>query len=1179
MELVNEVKSQLDATLPIRPDAYNIGFNAGSAAGQTVPHVHIHVIPRYTGDVRDPRGGVRHVIPSKGNYLASESASEGARDSPVLSTGHPYSPLWKQLACRLTMAESVDILVSFVQISGLELVGSPLFAVLRNQGTVRVLVGDYLYISDPKALRLLHGWNVAAAEEFGPGRFEARLVELKKLPEKPRSFHPKAWRIRDDTGGWLVVGSSNLSRAALMDGVEWNLLSPAGKDSAVQKQADVEFTRLWEIASPLTNALLTSYDEAAGAFRQPYASSDVPEVREQLPEPRFWQTEALAALARIRSLGYRRALVAVATGMGKTWLAGFDIRALSHELNRPPRVLVLAHRAHILVQAERVLIRTLEAEFPSCTTSWFLSGENDLNGGLVLASVQKLSRPDGLAQLALQKFDYALVDEVHHAQAPSYRRILAVLQSDFILGLTATPERADGVDVASIFDDNLAYEAGIGDGINEGALVPFHYIGLRDTVDFQQIPWRNGKFDSELLDEAVLRSERMARLALALRSNPGERTLFFCCSQRHAVFTRNWLRALGFTAACVFSGEGSDPCADSLEGLETGKLSALCVVDMFNEGLDIPAVDRVVMLRPTGSKVVFLQQLGRGLRASEGKTHLKVIDFVGNHRVFTQRVIHLLSLTRASAGMPELRKWLSGAEPALPPGCLLNVELEAKDVLRHLLPSGNLAVRDEYRALREDLGRRPLMVELFHRGVLPRTLSAAHDGWCGFVESEGDFNQIEAATAGLLRQWFSVVESTSLNKSYKMVLLRVLLDLGGFWSGIELLTLSIACRRFLLGHPVLRLELEGAGHALDHFNATDREWADWWIEWPVGRLLAEKGGKKWFVREGDRLRFAVECPMEMRETAEFLTAEIVDYRIAHYSKSRGLVPGSAAAGEVGAFTTKVSHAGGKPILFLPDRLQNPGLPTGPTLVTLPGGGRWEFKFVKVACNVARPEGGNDNQLPVLIRKWFGEKAGLPGTNFTVKFTNEAGEWCAVPETYGQIASSVDVRAVEGSSAQPLIFETAAPLIENNGGFPTHVPVFDLEAAAGGWGPDGSPRPIGWHRLANGEAREGMFMARVVGRSMEPRIPSGSWGLFRPCPVGTREGRLVLVQLNLHTDPEDGGCYTIKRYHSVKRTTEGGGWEHNLIELQPLNAAYSTISVSPEQARDLRIVGEFVRVVG
>ena len=1003
MDLVNEVKRRLDADCFPKPDGYNVGFNSGSAAGQTVPHVHIHVIPRYTGDMADPRGGVRHVIPDKGNYLLPRSnptISVPPVSQDILSTGHPDSPLWSALEWRIPNAKTIDVVAAFVQVSGLELIRPAIFAALRNGAHIRILAGDYLYITDPRALEILHGWSILAEDQSGdlpPGRFEARLAQIKELPTQPASFHPKSWHIVDSDGSHLVVGSSNLSRTALKDGLEWNLLV-SGADSRVARQdALIGFNQLWKCSSPLSVQLLDSYEKAHSVFRRTQFLPTPQDVEAPLPAPRLWQTKALAALSELRGQQCERALVTVATGMGKTWLAAFDIRAYGRSLGRRPRVLVIAHRSHILAQIERCLNRVLEVEFPNGNTSWFLAAENDLSGNLVLASVQKLARPEGLLQLKNESFDYTLIDEVHHAEAPSYRQVLAQLKTGFVLGLTATPERSDGIHIASVFDDNIAYSAGIGEGIAERVLVPFHYVGIRDTVDFEQIPWRNGRFDFERLEQELLQSPRMMRLGRALEAHPASRTLFFCVSQKHALFTRDWLRGMGGKAAAVFSGRGSDSYALSLAGLQSGALDSLCVVDMFNEGLDIPAVDRVVMLRPTESKVVFLQQLGRGLRAAGGKERLLVIDFVGNHRIFAQRMVHLLSLRCARAGFEALRRWIEQGELDLPEGCLLDVELEAKDLLHRLLPSGKTAALDGYRALRDELGRRPLMVEVFHCGFLPKTLGEAHGGWFSFLGAEGDLTQEETSAFEHLSGWFTALEKTALNKSYKMVVVRVLLDLNVLWEGVQVSELAAACRRFLRNHPVLSRDLQGENHAIDHGTASDADWSEWWRQWPLERWQQPIGGVRWFVIEDGRFRFTAKVPEPLRRTFEDLGAEIVDYRLASYARSRR-IDAMSIGSDVSPFVfrCKVSHSSQVPILRL-DRSKFPKIPTGPTTVIAPDGSHWEFKFVKVAVNVAHLKGGTENQLFVLLREWFGPNAGLPGTNFSVRFESAGGIWKVFPE--------------------------------------------------------------------------------------------------------------------------------------------------------------------------------------
>lgn len=278
----------------------------------------------------------------------------------------------------------------------------------------------------------------------------------------------------------------------------------------------------------------------------------------------------------------------------------------------------------------------------------------------------------------------------------------------------------------------------------------------------------------------------------------------------------------------MFSGSGSDPIGQSLQSLRDGRLRVLCAVDLFNEGLDLPAVDRVVMLRPTESKVVFLQQLGRGLRVAPGKTRLLVLDFVGNHRVFAQRLLHLLALSGPRADWGLVRAYLQSGQAELPPGCLLDVDVEAKDVLRELLPRGAAAALDGYRRLRDELGRRPTATEVFRAGYLPRTIAAAEGAWFAFVDAEQDLTEAEAGVAKAAADWFRMLETTSLNKSYKLIVLRVLLDRGALVSGLPLSTLCADCRRYLRQHEVLRRDVTGGGVAVDVDNATDEAWQQWW---------------------------------------------------------------------------------------------------------------------------------------------------------------------------------------------------------------------------------------------------------------------------------------------------------------------------------------------------------------
>jgi superfamily II DNA or RNA helicase/HKD family nuclease/SOS-response transcriptional repressor LexA len=1157
----------------------------------------------------DPRGGVRHVIPEKGNYLAEnrdgsefsattaaraidlgsrEAVSENSLPSLFSLTTGPDRPLWSRLADRLPGASEIDLLASFVQTSGLDHVREGLFSAIAAGARVRLLVGDYLGITSPDALRLLVGWMDSSGAAF-----EARLVELEKLRGRPASFHPKAWRIADSSGGIVVVGSSNLSRAALVSGVEWNLVGETSGSGALDRELIAAFDDLWQQATPLSSDVVERYAARAaptaemrrawdrGAERADGAATAPGEIR-----PRPWQSEALESLARIRGQGYSKALVAVATGLGKTWLAAFDVVAIAKTLGRLPRVLVIAHRAEILAQAEATLRSALaaaaqQAGWPAPHTSWFVGDAGDLSGSLVIASIQKLSRPAGLAALdsaasAAEPFDYCVIDEVHHAEAPSYRRVLARLKSTFTLGLTATPERTDGVDVATLFDDILAAQATIGDGIAEGSLVPFRYRGLKDDVDFERIPWRNGRFDVTELEVALENSARMERLWAEWQATPAGRTLVFCCSRRHAVFARDWLKKRGVAAAAVFFGDGGDPRMASLAAFHAGSLEALCVVDLFNEGVDIPLVNRVVMLRPTESKIVFLQQLGRGLRSAAGKTRLEVIDFVGNHRVFASRLMHLFALVPAAGDGAEatnchafLKAFLAGTPPALPPGCLVDVDLEAKDLLARLAPQTGSRVVEAYRDLRADLARRPTMTELFHRGYNPRTLPPEFTTWFDFVAAEGDATALEAECLGRFRDWFVMLATTRMTKSFKMVLLRVLLDNDAVFSGMPIPELAAKCREFLVAHEFLRRDIADAATG-QPVEMSPRKWESSWRKFPISIWMQEQEGRSWFAIHPDSLRVAFECDERLRGPLESMSGELVDFRLAAHARPRASATG---------FVAKVIQSRGKPFLKLPTVDEEPGRPDGPVLVRLPDGREWEFRFVKIACNVAGPRGSNvgdtlPNALPTLLREWFGPDAGLPGTSFEVEFRRDGDAWHIAPICSGRFSYLPNAAPTPRDSAFPFPLLPSPPPASR---FTTHVPVYDLTAAAGFWGPESQPEEIGYTEVPGVAVKPGMFVARVKGTSMEPLIPDGSWCLFRPCPAGSREGRIVLVQFASLGAGENGGRFTVKKYHSEKTVT-ADGWRHDRIQLLPVNPAFEAITLEPEDADALTIVGEFSKLV-
>ncbi|WP_437971076.1 DEAD/DEAH box helicase family protein [Sorangium sp. So ce260] len=1098
--LVDEVKSQLDAEL--HPDGYNIGINAGEAAGQTVMHLHVHVIPRFRGDVDDPRGGVRHVIPGKGNYLA-------ARPAP-LATGGTDDPFLEHLVPLFARATDIAILAAFVQESGLDQLERHVFSALERGARIRLITGDYLHITQATALADLLDWagaNAALGEGERPrGSFDTHVVETEQLAGASRSFHPKSWRFESADFGTAFVGSSNVSRAALKSGVEWNLRADRHRDPDAYRAIVEAFEHWWARSRPLTADWVEEYARRArrSSAGLPPGEEDT-ESLEQPPPPHSIQREALAALQRSRAEeGRRRALVVLATGLGKTYLAALDVVAWADAHGRMPRVLVLAHREELLFQAAKTFRRLLRDR--AKRFSWCAGGAGDLDGAVVFASVQKLSRPEHLARLVPRSFDYAIVDEVHHGTAPSYRSILDRLDPAFLLGLTATPERADGADVVGLFDDHVAYRADLGVGIERGKLVPFAYHGLRDEADYGKITFRNRRFDPLELERAIDTDRRLEQMWRAWQEHPGSRTLVFCCSIQHAHHARDFFAKRGVRIAAVHSGRDSAPREEALADLVAGKLDALCAVDLFNEGLDLPHVDRVVMLRPTESPVVFLQQLGRGLRVAEGKARLIVLDFVGNHRVFLDRVRTLLLL---GAERVELRDFLGGVQAArLPPGCSLDLELEAKDLLSSLLPArGTSEVARAYRDVRGARGERPTIGELYRMGYRPSTLRSAREGWFDFVAEEGDLTEPELRVHRAAREWLLELEVTSVTKCYKMVTIEALLEAGALADGLSSAELADRSHTLLARSPELFRDLEGVKELPDPRAPDMQRFTAYWKANPIAAWTSGRG-RRWFALDGDRLVPRIPCPDGDEAVLAAMTWELVDYRLAMY-RARGKEEAAGAS-----FTTRVLWNQRDPILKLPSRKAHPDLPSGDTDVRLPNGDVWRFRFMREFCNVAHPIGSQRNQLPDLLRGWFGLAAGRPGTAFNVRFSRSPDGLWVEPESH------------EGVSIAP-----RGQLIA----FPT------LRAAAGAaMGPVDLAPDAEIVRLPTTATGEGLFAVRAAGESMnggKRPIRDGDWLIMRFARGTSYEaldGRVALLQL---PDPDLGFAYQIKRV-----VRDGARWE-------------------------------------
>jgi superfamily II DNA or RNA helicase/diadenosine tetraphosphate (Ap4A) HIT family hydrolase/HKD family nuclease len=986
-ELVDIVRAKIDDLHS--PDGFNVGFNAGRAAGQTVDHLHLHIIPRYLGDVADPRGGVRHVIPARGNYLSefvprdipttSDLPEPGLEvTTPVLIDGQ-VRLLLPELVHHLRQVEfdRIDIVVSFIKMSGLNLLIGPLEDALERGARVRILTTDYLGLTEPAALVRLH--------DLIQDDPEAISVRLFHDPEV--SFHPKAYLFYSAAGRAeaAFVGSSNLSGSGLDGGIEWNLLVGA-IDELKQR-----FLALWldHRSMSLSDELIASYEAAPSWVPEVVEVVDLPA---QPPEPRPIQEEALRALAQTRTDGFRAGMVTMATGLGKTWLAAFD--AVQAQAGR---VLFIAHREEILKQSRDVFRRVN----PEATMGLYFGEEKQPEADFVFATVQTLS--GSLDRFPPATFDYVIVDEFHHAAAATYRKVLDHFAPQFLLGLTATPERMDGADLLSLCADNLVFHCDLVEGIRRNELVPFHYWGVPDPVDFEPIPWRNGRFDPEALERAIETQERAQSAFDEWQSHRGTRTLAFCASRHHSDFMSDFFLQRGVRCASVHSGSSSAPRHQSIDELRSGELEVIFTVDLFNEGLDVPDIDTVLLLRPTESPIVFLQQLGRGLRIHEGKDALAVIDFIGNHRSFLLKPRTLLSLGRREA--PTTLQVLAALESKdfdLPDDCSVDYDLTVVEMLKALSRTSSRDAIEEYcRAYMEEEGLRPTAAQTFRAGHDPAVVTGTYASWFNFLRVIDLLGEREAAVVDAFGETLRAMQLESITKSYKLIAIRSLLHEGALRTGDDVANNADVSRRLLLADPRLARDVP-LKEFPDLAAASQERWASYWRKWPIAHLTGTgpDGARtaKMFRLDGDRIVPTFVVDDDLGDAFDAMAAELIEYRLASYVLNK-------EKSTTRSWTCRLAYADGHPIIRL-DRRQSPDLPTG-NVDFIAEGTDYSGSFAKGAVAFATRADTAGNALPGLLRSWFGPSAGHPGTTHAVKFEQVDGTRLLRPDDSASTDLQID----------------------------------------------------------------------------------------------------------------------------------------------------------------------------
>lgn len=550
--------------------------------------------------------------------------------NPRLISNASGETMLQAIRNELSTAESFVFSVAFITPGGL---GALKEALLGFKGTGTIITSDY--------------------QDFNEPRMFTELLELEGVQSfvfSHRPHHAKGYIFRRADHVTSIVGSANLTRNALMDNSEWNLQFSTHHDGDISDQLNRAIDSHIDEAEPLTHAWIAEYARRRKPVPPRFDPESLTSLQYDEPsgpvKPNAMQFKALERLQGVIDKGEDKALIISATGTGKTILAALAVQTFN-----PQRVLFVVHREQILKKAAVEFQKVFQCE--ARDIGFFVGAQRELGRRFVFSTVQSLSRPENLAWLSPREFDYIVVDEVHRSGADSYRRVINHFRPDFLLGLTATPERTDGFDIYELFDHNVPFEIRLGEALDSRMLTPFDYYGVSDYQSARQpAPDEDSDLEDLLIPERVSYiSETLQRYGFA-----GDvKGLFFCSRNDEAARLSAELNGRTIHGrplrTVALSGEDSIARREEIVAqLEAGELDYILTVDIFNEGIDIPSLNQIVMLRATQSAIIFTQQLGRGLRLARGKNSTRIIDFIGN---YSNNYLIPIALTGDRSGVKE----------------------------------------------------------------------------------------------------------------------------------------------------------------------------------------------------------------------------------------------------------------------------------------------------------------------------------------------------------------------------------------------------------------------------------------------------------------------------------------------------------------------------------------------
>lgn len=1087
------------------------------------------------------------------------------------------------------------ISVAFVTTSGVAAIINKLKQLDDREIKGKILVSQYLNFTQPEALkRLLHFNNI-----------DLRIATT-------GNAHTKGYIFKSKKHYNLIIGSSNLTAQALSTNKEWNIKVSALDESGIVEKVMREFHSDFEKGTPVTAEYILTYEEIYQSQFLLNRKNKLESLVEAQPliRPNFMQIEALENLKNLRVEGKNKALIISATGTGKTYLSAFDAKAFNSK-----KLLFVVHRLTIAKDS----LNTFRSIFGKDKTMGLYSGsQRDLDCDFVFSTIQTISKANHLDKFTKDHFDYIIIDETHRSGADSYLRLIEHFEPKFLLGMTATPERTDGNDIFQLFDHNIAYEIRLSRAMEEEMLSSFHYYGVTDlSIDNTEV---NSKSDFKYLVSSE-RVERIIEQAKFYGSDNGiTRGLIFCSRKNEAVELSELFNSKGFKTIALTGDNREEERARAIEKLETDNLSEkidyIFTVDIFNEGIDIPKINQIIMLRPTDSAIIFIQQLGRGLRKVDGKGYLTVIDFIGNYE--NNYLIPIALYGDTSYNKDSLRKLITEGSRMIPGASTINFDEITKERIFQSIDSANMQLfadlKKDYNLLKYKLGRTPMMMDFIEHGSRDPFLfvNYANSYYNFIVKVEKTKN------AALSKQQLKLLElfAKEINNSKRLeesLILKILIAVGEL-SVKELRDQVLQKYRYSISEETIKscvsnLNFEFVREKKDGKMLSAKEIYELDILSIVNGDFVFSKAFETHLNQTEFKRFLIDSTAysiyefdRLFEADKWQNGFVLYRKYSRKDVFRILnVSENPVAQNVGGYLVSPNndHC---PIFVNYHKEEHISEST-----------KYEDEFVNNKefdwmSKSNRTMNSNDVQsilgqngpirLSLFIKKnndegmdfyYMGEVN--PEMNKVEQTTmpNNSGKQLSVVKIRFNLANPVtssmynylqeksaikDVKPTKTGKVIPIQQSLSFEEELRN-----PIPLYEFYAAAGTFSELQSEKSFTYIEGPENGSSKDYFACKIIGESMNRVIPNGSICLFKPYTGGSRNGKIVLVENMDIQDPDFNSAFTIKTYSSEKSVSEET-WGHTSVVLRPnsFDSSYQNIIITEENAEEMRVVGEFVEIL-